>query len=124
MAQLPPVSNVFGYLRSNVGLRPIASTLCSRLGLTVAEIWVERSSIDDIETLHLETLNCSLETSPARAPDTWSFTGAVAGTPEEIFGTLLPIVQNLGWAGFSATFEIYDATFQFAGQCPREGHAR
>jgi hypothetical protein len=120
MAQLPPVSNVFGYLRSNVGLQPVVSVLRSRLALTAAEIWVKRSSLDGTETLRMETLNCSLETSPARALDTWSFNGAVAGTPDEIFSALLPIVQHLGWAGFSATFEIYDANFRFVGHCPRE----
>jgi hypothetical protein len=124
MAELPSVSNVFGYLHSTLGLQPIGSVLCSRLGLPAEELWIERGSLDGAETLRMETLNCSLETRPARTPDTWSFSGAVAGTPDEIFTTLLPIVQNLSWAGFAATFEIYDATFQLVGKCPRDGQTK
>ena len=124
MAQLPPASNVFGYLHSSVGLQPIAWTLCSRLGLTAEEVRVSRSSVDGTETLRMETATCSLETRSARSPDTWLFNGAVAGAPDEIFGTLLPIVQNLGWAGFSVTFEIYDDAFQLVGECPRAADAK
>jgi hypothetical protein len=120
MTQLPPVNNVFGYLHSPVGLQPVASALCSRLGLTAEQVWVARSSFDGAESLRIETPDCSLETRSTQTVDTWLFNGAVAGTPEEIFSTLLPIVRNLQWAGFSATFEIYDAEFQLVGKCPLE----
>jgi hypothetical protein len=119
MAQLPPVANVFGYLRSTVGLQPVAEVLFSRLGLRADEVRVACSAVDGAPTLRIETSTCSLETRPAREADTWRFDGAVAGMPEEIFETLLPIVQVLKWAGFGASFEIYDASFQFVGECPR-----
>ena len=118
VSALPPVSNVFGYLRSSVGLRPVAAALCSRLGLSVAEVGVRSSDFDGTETLRIETPRCSLETR-AHASDTWLFNGAVAGPPEEILATLLPLVQTLTWAGFSASFEIYDAAFQLVSVCPR-----
>ena len=124
MAQLPPVSNVFGYLHSNVGLQPIAFTLRSRLGLTATQVWVTRSSFDGTETLRMETLTCRLETRTAQSPDMWLFNGAVAGAPDEICESLLPIVQNLRWSGFSATFEIYDDTFQLVAECPRGGEVK
>ncbi|HYP75469.1 MAG TPA: hypothetical protein VER12_05935 [Polyangiaceae bacterium] len=124
MARLPPVCNVFGYLHSNVGLRPIASALCSRLGLTADQLWVSRGSSEGIEELHLETARCSLETGVARRPNTWRFDGTVAGEPDEIFATLLPIVQNLRWAGFSASFEIYDHAFRLVAECPRQEQAK
>jgi hypothetical protein len=117
--ELPPVSNVFGYLRSTVGLTPVAEVLRSRLGMSSEEVRVARSSFDGRETLRIETPTCSLETQPSKASGTWQFSGAVAGSPPEIFETLLPIVQNLQWAGFAASFEIYDAAFQFAADCPR-----
>lgn len=111
---------MFGYLHSTVGLQPVREVLCSRLGMSSEQVSVKRSAVDGEQTLHIETGACSLETRPFKTPNTWQLNGAVAGTPDEIFETLLPIVQNLKWAGFSATFEIYDASFQFAGNCPRE----
>lgn len=119
MGEIPPVSNVFGYLHSRVGLRAIAATLCSKLGLTEEQVRLRRGSSDGTETLLLETAACSLETRAAQRADTWSFSGAVAGTPEEIFETLSPLVQVLTHAGFNASFEIYDADFRFVGECPR-----
>jgi hypothetical protein len=120
MAQLPPVSNVFGYLHSTVGLEPVQEALRSRLGMTTEQVRIQRSAMDGSQTLQIETSDCSLEIRPFKKPNTWQFTGAVAGNADEIFETLLPIVQNLKWAGFSATFEIYDASFQFVGNCPRD----
>lgn len=38
VAQLPPVSNVFGYLHSKVGLLPIQEALCSRLGMSTEQV--------------------------------------------------------------------------------------
>jgi len=116
MAELPPVCNVFGYLYSAVGLQPVAEVLCSRLGLSGGEVRVSRSLADGTPTLHIETAVCSFETHPANKPDTWRFDGAVAGNPDEILETLMPMVQVLKWAGFRATFEIYDAALQFAAQ--------
>jgi hypothetical protein len=119
MAELPPVNNVFGYLHSAVGLQPVLEVLQSRLGLGAAEAHVTRSE-DGIQTLQIETSACHLLTHAAQKVDTWRFDGAVAGSIDEIFDTLLPIVQALKWAGFRAHFEIYDASFQFVGACPRE----
>jgi hypothetical protein len=84
---------------------------------------VTQSPDNGAETLRLETERCSLEATPAKQGDRWQFNGAVAGTPEDIYATLLPIVQNLEWAGFSAHFEIYDSSFRFVSMCPREGDA-
>jgi hypothetical protein len=116
---LPPVSNVFGYLHSRIGLGPVATVLHSRLGMSSDEVRVKRSAFDGNETLRIETSTCSLETRPSPTVGTWQFNGAVAGSPEEIFQILLPIVHNLKWAGFSAHFEIYDATFSLVRHCPR-----
>lgn len=120
MAPIPPTSNVFGYLRSTVGLEPVQEVLRSRLGMSTEQVRVNRSGVDGAQTLQIETSNCSLEIRPFKTPNTWQFDGAVAGNADEIFEILLPMVQTLGWAGFSATFEIYDASFQFVGMCPRE----
>lgn len=121
MAELPPVNNVFGYLHSAVGLQPVVEVLRSRLGLSADEARLTRSAENGSQTLQIETSACLLLTHPARKVDTWRFDGAVAGSPDEIFDTLLPFVQALKWAGFRAHFEIYDPSFQFAGDCPREG---
>lgn len=121
MAEIPAASNVFGYLRSTVGLLPVRDVLCSRLGLSAEQVQVKSSAEDGAQTLQIETSTGSLQTRPARLPNTWQLDGAVAGSPDEIFETLLPFVQNLGWAGFPTHFEIYDSAFQFAGECPREG---
>lgn len=120
MAPIPPTSNVFGHLRSTVGLEPVQEVLRSRLGMSAEQVRVNRRGADGSQTLQIETASCSLEIRPFKTPNTWQFDGAVAGNADEIFETLLPIVQNLGWAGFSATFEIYDASFQFVGMCPRD----
>jgi len=119
VARLPSVNNVFGYLRSTVGLQPVAEVLRSRLGLDRKEARVMRSSESGAETLIVETSVCLLQTHPAPQGDTWRFDGAVAGNAEEIFATLLPLVNALGWAGFRTSFEMYDASFQFIGDCPR-----
>lgn len=119
MTQLSPMCNVFGYLHSPVGLQPVAAALCSSLGLTPEQVWIKRSSFDGSETLIIETETCALESSPNETSGTWLFNGAVDGTPQEIFETLQPIVEILDRAGFSATFEIYDAAFQLVGKCPR-----
>ena len=121
MGEIPGTANVFGYLHSTVGLLPVRDALCSRLGMSAEQVRVKPGSEQGTQTLQIETSTCSLETSPARALNTWRLDGAVAGSPEEIFETLLPLVQSLGWAGFSTRFEIYDAAFQFVGECPREG---
>lgn len=121
MAEISPTANVFGYLHSPVGLLPVRDVLCTRLGLSGEQVRVTRSSEEGPQTLQIETLTCSLETRPARALNTWQLNGSVAGSPQEIFETLLPLVQNLSRAGFSTRFEIYDAAFQFVGACPREG---
>jgi len=119
MTQLSPMCNVFGVLHSPVGLQPVAAALCSRLGLTPEQVWIKRSSLDGRETLLIETETCSLESHPSETSGTWLFNGAVDGTPDEIFETLLPIVQKLHFAGFSAAFEIYDAAFRLVDTCPR-----
>jgi hypothetical protein len=119
MTQLSPICNVFGTLHSPIGLGPVAAALCSDLGLSVEEVWIKRSSFDGTETLLIETETCSLESLPTETSGTWLFNGAVDGTPEEIFETLLPIVQKLHFAGFLAEFEIYDAAFYLVGTCPR-----
>lgn len=119
MTQLSPMCNVFGTLHSSVGLQPVAAALCSCLELTPEQVWIKRSSFDGRETLLIETDSCALETLPTETPGTWLFNGAVDGTPEEIFETLLPIVQKLNLAGFAAAFEIYDAAFNLVGTCPR-----
>jgi len=119
MTQLSPVSNVFGFVHSAIGLAPVAAALCSQPGLTPEQVWIKRSSFDGIETLIIETETCALETLPTETSGTWLFNGQVEGTPEEIFETLLPIVDSLESAGFSATFEIYDAAFRLVGKCPR-----
>lgn len=121
MAEIPATANVFGYLHSPVGLLPVREVICSRLGMSAEQVRMKPSSEGKAQTLQIETSTCSLETRPARAPNTWQLNGAVAGSPQEIFETLLPFVQNLSWAGFSTRFEIYDAAFQFVGECPREG---
>jgi len=118
MTQLSPICNVFGTLHSPIGLGPVAAALCSDLGLTPDQVWIRRSSYDGIETLLVETETCSLESLPSETPGTWLFNGAVDGTPEEIFETLLPIVENLERSGFSAAFEIYDSAFYLVGRCP------
>lgn len=121
MPPIPPVSNVFGYLHSTVGLQPVQEVLWSRLGMSLEQARIQLSAVDGSQTLQIETPECSLEARPfTKKPNTWQFDGAVAGNADEIFETLLPIVQNLKWAGFSATFEIYDSSFQFVGNCPRE----
>lgn len=115
-------SNVFGYLHSTVGLEPVQEVLLSRLGMSSEQVRIHRSALDGSQSLQLETPTCSLEARPStKKTNTWRFDGAVAGNADEIFETLLPIVQNLKWAGFTATFEIYDASFQFVRNCPREG---
>ena len=119
MTQLSPICNVFGFLHAPVGLQSVAAALCSRLGLTGEQIWLKRSWSDGRETLQMETELYSLETSPSETPGTWLFNGEVAGNVDEIFATLLPLVENLSAAGFSATFEIYDAAFRLLGTCPR-----
>ena len=119
MTQLSPMCNVFGSLHSSVGLQPVAAALCSRLGLTPDQVWIKRSSLDGSETLLIETETCSLESLPTETSGTWLFNGAVDGTPDEIFATLLPIFQRLHSAGFSVKFEIYDAAFHLVGTCPR-----
>ncbi|HET7538510.1 MAG TPA: hypothetical protein VFK05_01515 [Polyangiaceae bacterium] len=119
MTQLSPMCNVFGSLQSSVGLQPVAAALCSGLGLTPDEVWIKRSSFDGTETLLVETETCSLESLPTETSGTYLFNGAVDGTPDEIFDTLLPIVQKLQGAGFPAAFEIYDAAFHLVGTCPR-----
>jgi len=119
MTQLSPICNVFGTLRSSLGLAPVAAALCSHLGLTPEQVWIKRSSFDGSETLIVETETCSLETLATETSGMWLFNGAVDGTPDEIFETLLPIVQKLHSAGFSAAFEIYDAAFNLVGKCPR-----
>ena len=119
MTQLSPVSNVFGFLHSAVGLQPVAAALCSQLGLSPEQVWIKRSSFDGIETLLIETETCLLESLPGETSGTWLFNGAVDGTLDEIFETLLPIVQELEDAGFTATFEVYDAAFQLVGRCTR-----
>ena len=119
-SEIPATANVFGYLHSAVGLLPVRDALCSRLGMSAEQIRIKPGSEGEPQTLQIETSTCSLETRPARAQNTWQLNGAVAGSPEEIFETLLPLVQHLGWAGFSTRFEIYDAAFQFAGECPRD----
>lgn len=118
MTQLSPVSNVFGFLHSPVGLQPVAAALCSNLGLTPEQVWIKRSSFDGIETLLIETDTCVLESLPTETSGLWLFNGMVDGTADEIFETLLPIVQQLETAGYSATFEIYDAAFRLLGKCP------
>ena len=119
MTQLSPVSNVFGTLHSSVGLQPVAAALCSRDALTPEQVWIKRSSFDGIETLIIESETCALESLPTETSGMWLFNGQVDGTPEEIFETLLPIVQTLTSAGFSAAFEIYDAAYYLIGKCPR-----
>lgn len=125
MARLPPVSNVFGYLHTKLGLEPVQEVLCSRLGMSSEQVRIYRSAADGSQTLQIETPACSLEARPfTKKANTWQFGGAVAGNADEIYDTLLPIVQNLKWAGFAATFEIYDSSFRFIGNCPRdEGEA-
>ena len=119
MTLLSPISNVFGFLHSPIGLSPVAQALCSQLGLTPDEVWIKRSSFDGIETMGIDTDACSLETLPTETSGTWLFNGAVEGTSEEIFEILLPIVESLNLAGFSASFEIYDRAFELVGKCPR-----
>jgi len=119
MTQLSPICNVFGFLHSPIGLQPVAAALCARLALTGEQIWLKRSSFDGQETLQMETEMYSLETSPSDTPGTWLFNGEVAGNPDEIFEALLPIVESMSSAGFSASFEIYDAAFRLLGTCPR-----
>lgn len=119
MTQLSPVCNVFGLLHSSVALSPVAAALCSGLGLTPDQVWIKRSSFDGTETLIVETESCALESLPTETSGVWLFNGQVDGTPEEIYETLLPIVQRLGSAGFEATFEIYDAAYRLLGTCPR-----
>jgi len=119
MTQLSPICNVFGQLHSAIGLQPVAAALCSGLGLNPEQVWIKRSSFDGIETLIIETDTCALESVPTKTSGAWLFNGAVEGTPEEIFETLLPIVQKLQSAGFSASFEICDAAFYLIGKCPR-----
>jgi hypothetical protein len=119
MTQLSPVCNVFGYLHSSLGLQPAAAALCSGAGFTPEQVWIKRSSFDGGETLIIETEACELESSPTETSGVWLLNGAVDGTPDEIFESLLPIVEKLSLAGFSATFEIYDAAFQLLGKCPR-----
>ena len=118
MTQLSPLCNVFGFLHSAVGLQPVAAALCSGLGLSPDQVWIKRSSFDGIETLIVETETCALESCPTETSGTWLFNGQVDGSPEEIFETLLPIVQRLGSAGFAATFEIYDAAYRLLAKCP------
>ncbi|HYQ03048.1 MAG TPA: hypothetical protein VER96_30455 [Polyangiaceae bacterium] len=119
MTQLSPICNVFGTLKSTVGLAPVAAALCSGLGLTPDQVWIKRSSYDGIETLLIETDSCTLESLPTDTSGTWLFNGSVDGTPDEIFDTLFAIVQKLHWADFSAAFEIYDSAFHLLGTCPR-----
>ena len=123
MADLPPVSNVFGYVHSALGLAPVAEQLRSRLDMSADEVCVTRNASDGHQTLRIETVTCSLETRPARRADTWQLNGAVAGTPDEILATLLPITRVLKWAGLSAVFEIYDDQFRFVGRCPPDDEA-
>ncbi|HYP76187.1 MAG TPA: hypothetical protein VER12_09540 [Polyangiaceae bacterium] len=118
MTQLSPLSNVFGFLHSAIGLQPVAAALCSRVVLTPEQVWIKRSSFDGTETLIIETETCALESLPTEVSGMWLFNGQVDGTPEEIFEILLPIVQTLTSAGFSATFEIYDTAFHLVGKCP------
>jgi hypothetical protein len=119
MTQLSRISNVFGFLHSPIGLQPVAAALCSQLGLTPDQVWIKRSSFDGIETLLIETETCVIESLPTETSGTWLFNGAVEGSSDEVFEILLPIVQKLDGAGFSATFEIYDAAFRLLGKCPR-----
>ena len=119
MTQLSNISNVFGFLRSPVGLQPVAAALCSQQGLTPEQVWIKRSSLDGSETLIIETETCFLESVPTDTPGTWLFNGAAEGTSDEIVETLLPIVEKLGGTEFSVTFEIYDAAFRLLGSCPR-----
>ena len=118
MTQLSPVCNVFGFLHSSVGLQPVAAALCSGLGLNPEQVWIKRSSFDGIETLLVETDTCLLESLPTETSGTWLLNGMVEGTPNEIFDTLLPIVERLGEQGFAATFDIYDGAFRLLGKCP------
>ena len=119
MTQLSPMCNVFGTLHSPIGLQPVAAALCSGLGLSPEEVWIKRNSFDGTEALLVETETCSLESLPTETSGMWLFNGAVDGSPEEIFQTLLPIVEKLHFAGFPVAFEIYDAAFHLVGSCPR-----
>lgn len=118
MTQLSPICNVFGVLHSPVGLAPVAAALCSCLELTPDQVWIKRSSYDGRETLLVETDTCSLESLPTETAGAWLFNGWVDGTRDEIFETLLPIVQQLQRTGYSAAFEIYDSAFRLIGKCP------
>jgi len=100
-------------------LQPVAAALCSHLGLTPEQVWIRRSSLDGSETLMIETEMCFLESLPTETPGTWLFNGAAEGTSDEIIEALLPIIEKLDGAGFSATFEIYDGAFRLVGKCPR-----
>ena len=72
MVPLPPVSNVFGYLHSTVGLEAVQEVLCSRLGMSSVQVCVKRSAVDGSQTLQIETPACSLEARLfKKKPNTW-----------------------------------------------------
>ena len=117
-SSLPEQNNVYGHLQCAHGLSEPAKVLRYRLGLGEDQVHLQKSQFDGSQRLHICSERADFEIYRAREENAYLFSGAVAGTEQEVCDFVRELHAILDQNGYPARFEIYNPSYQCIAEFP------